>query len=41
MTGTWVLADIQHVVRPRNECLLAQVAAPVQVTTAQAVGVGQ
>jgi len=37
----WAQAGVQHLVRPRNECLLAQVAAPVQVATAQAVGVGQ
>ena len=37
----WAQAGVQHVVRPRNGCLLAQVAAPVQVARAQAVGVGQ
>ena len=36
-----VQAGVQHVVCPGNQGLLAQVAAPVQVATAQAVGVGQ
>ena len=37
MKRTWVLAGIQHVVCPGNQRLLAQVAAPVQVATAQPV----
>lgn len=41
MKWTWVLAGVQHVVRPGNQGLLAQVAAPVPVATPQAVGVGQ
>lgn len=41
MKRTWVLAGVQHVVRPGNQGLLAQVAAPVQVATAQAGGVGK
>ena len=37
----WTQAGVRHVVCPGNQRLLAQVAPPVQVATAQAVGVGQ